>query len=339
MDNMKKVLIVDDSKENLDVLYNLLKDTYEVHAAKSGKLALRLLDSELDPDIILLDIMMPEISGYDVCKKIKNSKKLKKIPIIFITAKNDEIDEKKGFEAGAVDYITKPINPVLTLERVKVHISLYEYQNRLEELVLARTKTITNTRKDIIKTLSRAGEFKDNETGFHVLRMGQYSYILGKKANLSQKVCNLLLEIVPMHDIGKIGIPDKILLKNGKLTKEEWEIMKTHTQIGADILGESDSELIKGARECAISHHEWWNGKGYPYGLSGEEIPLYGRIAAITDVFDALTSDRPYKKAWIVEDAIKHLEDQRGKQFDPQLLDLFLECIPDILKIKEELND
>lgn len=339
MQEKKKVLIVDDCKENLDVLYNLLKDTYNVNAAKDGNTALKLLNSGLSPDIILLDIMMPQISGYEICKIIKSNKKLSKIPIIFISSKSGEFDEKKGFEVGAVDYITKPISPLITLERIKTHLYLANQQNHLENLVIERTKTIYDTRKMIISTLSRAGEYKDNETGLHVLRMGKYSYLLGKKMGLLESENNLLLNIVPMHDIGKIGIPDKILLKEGKLTKEEWEIMKSHTLIGADILGDSDFELIKGARECALSHHEKWDGTGYPFGLKGDEIPLYGRIAAISDVFDALTSDRPYKKAWIVDDAITHLKEQRGKQFDPELLDLFLEIIPDILKIKKEFND
>lgn len=339
MQDKKRILIVDDSKENLDVLYNLLRDTYNVNAAKDGNTALKLLSEGLHPDIILLDIMMPQISGYEICKKIKQNKKLKKIPVIFISAKSREIDEKKGFEVGAVDYITKPISPLITLERIKTHLSLADQQSHLENLVKKRTKTIYDTRKMIISTLCRAGEFKDNETGLHVLRMGKYAYLLGKKMGLPDSENDLLLNIIPMHDIGKIGIPDRILLKEGKLTKGEWEIMKSHTTIGADILGDSDFELIKAAKECAISHHEKWDGSGYPYGLKEKEIPLYGRIAAITDVFDALTSDRPYKKAWIVEDAITHLKEQRGKQFDPELLDMFLEIIPEILEIKKEFND
>lgn len=335
----KKVLIVDDITENIDVLYNLLKESYEIYAAKSGQKALELIENGYIPDLILLDVMMPEMDGFEVCKKLKNQYSTKNIPIIYVTAKDDEYDEKMGFSLGAVDYITKPVKPSVVMARVKTHISLYNQKQHLEDLVENRTLELEETRLKLINRLAKAGEFKDNDTGLHVLRMSRYAQKLALATGMSQGEADLLMNTIPMHDIGKIGIPDNILLKPGKLTPEEWEIMKGHSQIGADILGEDNTEIIREARICALTHHEKWNGTGYPNGLKGKEIHIYGRIAAIVDVFDALTSKRPYKEAWEISAALDYMKNEKGSHFDPELLDTFMNIFPEILNIKNSLSD
>ena len=340
MDNNRKhILVVDDIVENIDVLFNVLKDDYEVLAAKNGRQALKLADNDNPPDLILLDVMMPELDGFEVCKILKESFSTKNIPVIFVTSKDDEVDENKGFSIGAMDYITKPVRPSVVLSRVKTQLALHDQRKHLEDLVKERTLELEATRLNIIRKLGKAGEFKDNETGLHVIRMSKYAQLIGKAMGMSSDESELLLNVVPMHDIGKIGIPDKILLKPGKLDSDEWCIMQSHTQIGADILGQDKSEILREARICAFSHHEKWDGNGYPEGLSGTDIPLYGRIAAVSDVFDALTSERPYKKAWSVDDTLKLLEYEKEKHFQPELIDSFLEVLPDVLKIKSEFSD
>jgi len=209
----------------------------------------------------------------------------------------------------------------------------------LETLVQERTEELHETRLEIIRRLGHAAEFKDNETGLHVIRMSKYCFLLAQKIGLSESKSELILNAAPMHDIGKIGIPDRILLKPGKLDADEWKTMMTHAQIGADIIGPHKSELLKTARIAALTHHEKWNGKGYPQGLKQEDIPLAGRIIAVSDVFDALTSKRPYKDAWPVEKALDLMKSERGEHFDPQLIDAFLEILPDVLKIKEEYTE
>ena len=337
--NRKQILIVDDIVENINVLFNVLKDDYEVVAAKNGNQALRLAVKENPPDLILLDVMMPELNGFEVCRILKETFSTKNIPVIFVTAKDDEVDEKKGFSLGAVDYITKPVRPYIVLTRVKTHLALSDQKKHLEDIVKERTRELEETRLKIIQKLGKAGEFKDNETGLHILRMSKYAQLIGIAMGMSADEAELLLNVVPMHDIGKIGIPDKILLKPGKLDSDEWKVMQSHAQIGADILGIDKSEILREARICALTHHEKWDGSGYPNGLKALEIPIYGRIAAVSDVFDALTSERPYKKAWSVKNAITLIISEKGKHFQPELIDVFNEILPEILKIKSKFND
>lgn len=316
-----KILIVDDEPANLKVLRQVLQDKYRLAFARSGMAALELLDKE-EVDLILLDIMMPEMTGFEVCQTVKADQRLKHIPIIFVTALKDTIDEENGFDLGAVDYITKPIVPAIVRARVKTHLSLVQ------------AEALRATQIDLIQRLGRAAEYKDNETGMHVQRMSRYSYVLAKAAGVDEEMAHELLLAAQMHDLGKIAIPDNILLKPGRLDEGEFKQMKAHAQIGADILSNPKSQLVELARSIAITHHERWDGGGYPNGLTGEAIPLEGRIAAIADVFDALTSERPYKKAWPVEEAINLLREESGKHFDPRLVDLFIQELPEILAIK-----
>jgi putative two-component system response regulator len=281
-----------------------------------------LLEKEL-PKLILLDIMMPHMNGFEVCEHVKRNPKTAHIPIIFVTALGDESDEYKGFELGAVDYITKPISPAIVRARVKTHLSLVQ----AEQLKQAHI--------DLVQRLGRAAEYKDTDTGEHIVRMSQYSKVLALGIGMSENQAELLHQAAPMHDVGKIGIPDAILLKPGKLSEQEFEHMKEHALIGAKILANSSSPLLQLAHTLAIEHHEKWDGTGYPYGLKGDEISIEGRIVAVADVFDALTSKRPYKDAWSVEKAVAHMKDQAGSHFDPAIIDLLVNKLDEILNIKQ----
>lgn len=325
-DTRPKLLLVDDEPVNLLVLRHALQDDYRLLFARDGHKALELARAEA-PNLILLDVMMPEFSGLDICRTLKAQAATRAIPVIFVTALSDSQDEAQGFDAGAVDYIGKPISPAIVRARVRTHLSLV----RVEEL--------RATRLQIVQRLGRAAEYKDNETGLHVLRMSHYSQILARAAGCGEQQAEELLHAAPMHDVGKLGIPDAILRKQGPLTEDEWTLMRRHPQMGAEILGEHESGLLAMARHVALAHHEKWDGSGYPFGLAGEAIPLEARIVAIADVFDALTSVRPYKAAWPVEQAVDFLREQAGRHFDPRLVSLFIAELPAVLAVRERFVD
>lgn len=316
------LLVVDDEPTNLKVLKQILQDDYRLLFGKSGEEAITLAQRE-QPALILLDVMMPGMTGFDTCRQLKSQHDTGRIPVIFVTALKDEVDETTGFAVGGVDYISKPVVPAVVRARVKNHLSL------------VKADELKKTRLQIIQKLGRASEYKDNETGLHVMRMSHYSRIIALAYGFSADMAEDLLNAAPMHDIGKIGIPDSIMLKPGKLTDEEFAIMKRHPIIGAEILGESDSGLLQLARSVALYHHEKWDGSGYPHGLKGEAIPIEARIVALADVFDALTSKRPYKEAWSVEDALAYIRQQAGRHFDPRAVELLEQELPAILDIKE----
>jgi putative two-component system response regulator len=322
MNRPATVLAVDDESTNLQLLRQILQQEYRMLFAKDAARAIELAVNE-KPDLILLDVMMPEMTGYDVCRVLKANPATAGIPVIFVTALTDATDEVDGFEAGAVDFITKPVSPAVVKARIKLHLSLV----RLEELRASRLA--------IVQRLGLAAEYKDNETGLHVIRMSHYARLLATAAGLDEQAVDDVFIAAPMHDIGKIGIPDHILQKPGRLTPEEWEVMQTHPRIGAHIIGQHDSGMLAVAHDVALAHHEKWDGSGYPNRLCGEQIPLAGRIVAVADVFDALTSERPYKPAWELEDACAWMRDQRGSHFEPRLVDLFLDQLPEVLLIKE----
>lgn len=347
MDDQEKpvILLVDDTETNIDVLLDILSDFYEVSVALDGESALEIA-LEDQPDIILLDVMMPGMDGYEVCRRLKRQKETAEIPIVFVTARNEVADEAKGFDLGAVDYITKPVSPAIVKARVKTHVQLkmaqkaIQNQNHvLEERVQQRTVELRETQLDIIRKLCRAAEFRDNETGLHVIRMSHYSRIIGVAHGMKDADATLLLNASPMHDVGKIGIPDHVLLKPGKLTKEEFDVIKTHPEIGTQIIGDDPSPLLQMAYQIAYTHHEKWNGRGYPQGLKGADIPLVGRISAIADVFDALTTKRPYKEAWPTEKAIDLIQKERGEHFDPDLVQAFMKSTDAILDVKERFGE
>ena len=325
-DNRQTLLVVDDEPVNLQVLRHTLQDHYRLLFAKDGTRALELARSSR-PDLILLDIMMPGLSGYDVCTQLKHDDATAAIPVIFVTALSDADDEARGLDMGAVDYITKPFNPGIVRARVRTHLSLVQAHELRE------------TRLQIVRRLGTAAEFKDNETGLHVIRMSHYARTLALAAGYSDMAAEELLHAAPLHDVGKIGIPDAILQKPGPLTPEEWEVMRQHTVFGAQIIGEHPSGLLRLAASIALHHHEKWNGSGYPHGLAGEDIPHAARIIAIADVFDALTSARPYKPAWTVEKAVALIEEESGRHFDPALVALFQQQLPEILRIRAQWHE
>ena len=320
-DQRPRLLLVDDEPTNLQVLRHVLQADYRLLFATDGARALQVA-REQQPQLILLDIMMPGMDGYAVCRALKADAATASIPVIFITALNDSQDETAGFDVGGVDYLTKPVSPPVVRARVRTHLSLV----RMDEL--------RETRLQIVQRLGRAAEYKDNETGMHVIRMSHFSQLLALAAGCSPAWAEDLLNAAPMHDVGKIGIPDAVLRKPGPLDADEWATMRRHPEIGAEIIGEHPSGVLQLAREIALAHHEKWDGSGYPRGLAGEAIPLSARIVAIADVFDALTTRRPYKEPWPVQDALDHIAAQAGKHFDPALVALFAPLLPQLLEIR-----
>lgn len=347
LQNSARILIVDDEAANLKLLDKMLggQGYEDLVLINDPRL---VIDSykEHRPDLILLDINMPQLDGYQVMEQLKALNDPLLPPIIILTAQHGKDYLLKALRAGARDFITKPFdrNELLMrarnlLEAQLAHRMTHDQKSVLEDMVRERTEEISRTRLQIVQRLGMAAEYRDEETGNHILRMSHISALLAKSIGWSDADCELMLLASPMHDIGKIGIPDNILLKPGKFEPEEWEIMKTHAVIGGKLLDGDDSDLLKMARVIALSHHEKWDGSGYPNGLKGEDIPLAGRIAALADVFDALTSERPYKKAWSVEAAVDLIRESSGKQFDPALVQTFLDQLPGILEISRRFSE
>jgi len=320
------ILIVDDETANLQLLRQILQDDYQVAFARTGQEALDHARQH-HPNLILMDVMMPGMTGYEACRRLKADPQTAAIPVVFVTALNGTHDEVAAFSAGGVDFINKPVSPLTVKARVRTHLSLVH----VEELKA--------TRLQIVQRLARAAEYRDNDTGQHVVRMSLYAYTLAIGYGLSEAVADDLLNASPMHDIGKIGIPDHILGKPGPLNAEEWVTMRKHPMIGAEIIGEHTNSMLRMAREIALCHHEKWDGSGYPGGLMGEEIPISARIVAVADVFDALTSRRPYKHAWPVDEALAHIRAQSGLHFDPALVDVLDRSLPRILEIKSKWSE
>ena len=341
----RTVLIVDDNPENLTVLGELLCERYSVRAANSGARALQLASQAPLPDLILLDIMMPGISGYEVLEQLQQIPALQDIPVIFTTAMDAEEDEQRGIVLGAVDYLTKPLKPAIVLARVSTHIELKLARDRLQhvndslEAEIARRMRENLTIQEVtIRALARLAETRDNETGNHILRTQHYVHALALRAclhprfasELDERSISLIAKSAPLHDIGKVGIPDHVLLKAGKLTPDEWAIMKTHAVIGADAIRRAEADTLEPvqfldyAKQVARHHHERWDGGGYPDGLAGDAIPLAARLMAVADVFDALISKRVYKQAFSFDQAREIMASQGGKHFDPDLLAAFI---------------
>jgi PAS domain S-box-containing protein len=459
MDNLKTILIIDDSDFNINTLIEILDDRYDILASLDGRDGLELLEEER-VDLILLDIVMPDMDGFEVCKTVKADSRTADIPVIFITSNSDEESIERAYDVGGVDYITKPFRAREVLSRIETHLSLSEQKNilqhdlqenltllsqykdvvdkstivsktdkdgkityvnnafcqisgyRLNELIgkdhdiirdpeasesvikelwdtLKERKTwqgelqnrkkdgetfyvqstimpivdsdgdtveyigvshdvtdiyklqkeIVDTQREVVFTMGAIGETRSKETGHHVKRVAEYSRLLAYYVGLSGERVDLIAEASPMHDIGKVAINDNILHKPGKLTDEEFTIMRTHAELGYKMLAHSDRPLLKVAATIALEHHERWDGKGYPNGLREESISIEGRITAIADVFDALGSERVYKKAWKDDDIFRYFREQQGKQFDPKLIDLFFENLEQFLEIRDKFVD
>jgi putative two-component system response regulator len=321
MKDSYKVLLVDDEPNNLKVLQQILKDHFQLIFAINGEKALAAA-KEHSPDIILLDIMMPDMDGYQVCTHLKTDPLTAKIPVIFVTAMGELENEAHGFDVGAVDYIQKPVSGPIVLRRVQTHLSL------------VKVIELDNLARAAIKMLGDAGHYNDPYTGEHIWRMAGYSAAIARAAGWNLAQVEMIELAAPTHDTGKIGIPHSILKAPRKLNEEEWEIMKTHAQIGYDILNKTDNPVFKMAAAIARFHHEKWDGSGYPLGLAGENIPEAARIVAIADVFDALSTKRPYKEPWSLEETLDMMRQNAGNHFDPRLLEVFLQIMPEILRIK-----
>jgi len=341
----RTILIVDDAPENLTVLGEVLAPHFRVRAANSGSRALRIAASEPRPDLILLDIVMPEMDGYAVLERLRADPATHDLPVIFVTAMDAVADEEKGLQLGAVDYITKPIQPAIVLARVRAHLELKQARDWLKDQnaflegeVAKRMRENLEVQDVSIRALARLAEVRDPETGNHLLRTQGYVRTLAEHlrahprfaAALTPRMIGILAKSAPLHDIGKVGIPDHILLKPGKLTPEEWVVMKTHAKLGSDAIeaAERDAEhaieFLATAKEIAHWHHEKWDGSGYPDGLAGEAIPLSARLMALADVFDALISRRVYKEPMAVEKATQIIIEGRATHFDPAVVDAYL---------------
>ncbi|MEN8178357.1 MAG: HD domain-containing phosphohydrolase [Pseudomonadota bacterium] len=333
-----RILVVDDAPENIDVIKGILTPEYAIRAATGGSLALKIIEKQR-PDLILLDVMMPDMDGYEVCRILKAAPAIMTIPVIFVSALSEVEDEQKGFDMGAVDYITKPVQPAVIKARVRTHLALANQQQSCLEKVAARTQELECSQRAAIYMLGEAGHFNDTDTGVHIWRMAAYAGTLARAMHWPVGKAKLLELAAPMHDTGKIGIPDAILKAPRKLTPDEWEVMKTHAELGHRILSKSQTQVFQLAAEVALYHHEKWDGSGYPQGLSGEAIPESARIVAIADVFDALTMRRPYKEPWCVEKAIANLQQDAGTHFDPKLVRQFMDITPEILQIKAQWDN
>ncbi|CAG7857703.1 putative cyclic di-GMP phosphodiesterase [biofilm metagenome] len=347
MTNNNRILIVDDVADNISVVMNILKeDSYEFSFADNGAEALRIIfDNPQDFGLILLDIMMPDINGFDICQKLKENIATVDIPIIFLTAKTDVDAIAKGFELGGVDYITKPFHADELLARVKTHLELYQAKNLLKKHnIYLKSKVqferqrllseLEDSQKEMIFILAELMEATSDETGRHIKRIAESSALMAKYyPALDDDDVDIIYHASPMHDIGKMTVPIEILHKPGRYTEEEFELMKPHTTNAFNLLSRSDRKLINAAAIIAHEHHERWDGKGYPRGLKETDIHIYGRIVALVDVFDALTHKRQYKKAWEIPEAVRYIEDHRGSHFDPDLVDIFVAHLDEFVAI------
>lgn len=316
------ILIVDDEPANLATLRQILSPDYALVFARNGNEALTAV-AKHQPALILMDIEMPEMDGYTACRQLKANAHTESIPVIFVTSLSDVGNETAGFEAGAVDYLVKPVSPSVVRARVRTHLSLVS------------TKQLAQSYNDAIYMLGEASEFKDTDTGTHIWRMAAYSSALAAAVGWKPDACQQLELAAPMHDIGKLGIPDAILHKPGKLDPDEWVVMQTHSTVGYKILSKSSAPLLQMAATIAHCHHEKWDGSGYPQGLAGEAIPEMARIVALADVFDALSTKRPYKEVWPLQRVMDTLHASAGSHFEPRLLEHFARILPQILDIQE----
>ncbi len=342
-----RILIVDDTPMNVSLLESILAGAgYTSVTGLTNPELVFDLHRQMDFDLVLLDIQMPRLDGFAVMKQLIEMAGGDYLPVLVLTASTDRSTRLRALELGAKDYLTKPFERLEVLHRIRnLLVVRAQYRERqrqseqLEQMVRDRTRELERTRLEIIHRLSRAGEYRDNETGMHVIRMSKGCQRLALAAGLGEAFGELILYASPMHDVGKIGIPDRVLLKEGLLDPDERALMQRHVEIGLSILGSHADDLLRMAANIVESHHERWDGHGYPQGLKGLEIPIEGRIAAICDVFDALTSRRSYKPAWPVPDAIAYLRKHAGSHFDPELVDRFIGILSDILEIRREHAD
>ena len=346
---LHSILVVDDDATNLRMLQEILKSAYKVYASPSGERALGFLENRI-PDLIMLDVEMPGMSGYEMLRRLKGNERTASVPVLFLTAQEGRDKEEEAFRLGAVDYILKPVTAGVVRARVDLHIELEDYRKRLEKLADQKTERLSRVQDSILKILSGVTAWRDGgETG-HIERTAAYVGLAVKELSeandpayrIDPPYGDCVIKASRLHDIGHVAIPDSILLKPGRLTPEEFTVMKRHTVIGAAIIDEAindigdDSSFLATAREIVISHHEWWNGGGYPNALSGRQIPLSGRVMAIADTYDSLTSDSLYKTALTHAEAVRLIHDETGSHFDPRMIEILDKTFPAFADVKPE---
>jgi putative two-component system response regulator len=333
------ILAVDDAADLLALMSKALAQ-YHVLTAEDGGAAIAAAEGEPRPDLILLDIEMPGVSGFEVCRALKQEPRTADIPVIFLTGKTDAKAQVEAFELGAVDYVTKPINAKVLKARVALHLALADRRHELERLVQERTAQLEKTRTELIKRLGRAMQMHESAAvGNRVMRLGQYAKLIAQASGAKPQVAEMMMVAAPLHDVGKLGVPSEILQKKDKLSAPDWERIKRHPQVGAEIIGEQDDPLLRLARQIALTHHENWDGSGYPSGLKGDAIPWPGRVMALVDSFEAMTATQFYREPKKPQDAALEIEKLAGKRYDPKLVEAFKRALPVMLKVREAYAD
>jgi len=339
MDRRPIVLVADDSEDIRNLFGALLQKDYDVRFAANSDETQAGADTDPLPDLILLDVEMPSLDGYEVCTRLKSNPALAHIPVIFVTARSDPKDQARGLLAGAVDYLVKPISGPITLLRVRNHLALADQRRALEDQIAARTEELHETRLDLIRRLARAMEFREGGLTNRVLRVGEYVALLSEALGLKGKVVEILSQAAPLYDIGKLGVPEHILKKSDKLVEAEWVEMRKHPEIGAGIIGEHKDPLLEQARIMALTHHERWDGTGYPKKLKGSEIPVPGRIMAVADAFEAMTATQRHRSPVSSMEAAKRISADSGKQFDPSVVAAFMKVVKDFDEVRSRYKD
>jgi putative two-component system response regulator len=334
------ILAVDDATDLLALMGKALSADYQVITAADAGTAIEKASAEPRPDLILLDVEMPDVNGFEVCQALKGEPRTADIPVIFLTGKAEAQAQVEGFQLGAVDYVTKPINAGVLRARVRMHLALVNRRHELEALVSERTAQLEKTRAELIKRLSRAMEMHESAAvGNRVVRVAQYARLISQAAGQKPQVCDMMQIAAPLYDVGKLGVPAEILRKKEKPSAPDWERIKRHPALGAEIIGEHDDPLLKLARQIALTHHEYWDGSGYPQGLKGEAIPWPGRVMAIVDAFESMTTTQFYREPMSVEDASFEIEKGAGRKYDPKLVEAFKKAVAVFKKVREAYSD
>jgi putative two-component system response regulator len=334
------ILAVDDSTDLLALMAKALGADYEVATAADAGSAIERAFADPRPDLILLDIEMPDVDGFEVCRALKDEALTTSIPVIFLTGKSEAQAQVEGLKLGAVDYITKPINAAVLKARVAMHLQLAGKRAELERIVKQRTEQLESTRAELIKRLARAMEFHESQAvGNRVMRLGHYAKLIAQAAGARPEVADMMLKAAPLHDIGKLGVPAEILRKKEKLSAPDWERVKRHPQLGAEIIGEHEDALLKLARQLALTHHEHYDGSGYPQGLKGDAIPWAGRVMGIVDAFESMTSTQFYRDPLPVDTAAEEIARSAGTKYDPKLVEAFQKALPVMRKVRETYAD
>jgi putative two-component system response regulator len=333
------ILVADDSQDIRNLFGVMLKKDYDVKFAVNSDETLASADTDPLPDLILLDVDMPSINGFEVCTRLKSNPALADIPVIFITGRSNPRDQADGLRAGAVDYIVKPISPPITMLRVRTQLALVDQRRALEDQILARTEELHETRLQLIRRLARAMEYREGGLTHRVMRVTHYVQLLAKALGLKDKVVEILSQAAPLYDIGKLAVPDYVLSKSDALNAAEWAEMRKHPETGASIIGEHKDPLLEQARIMALTHHERWDGTGYPKKLKGDVIPLAGRILAVADAFEAMTATQRYRSPIGTVEAAKIVLAESGKQFDPKVVAAFTKVVKNFEKVRAHFKD